>query len=80
MVFIDYKKAFGSMKREEISRSSTKIGVSADLLRKVKNTYKNTIHFVKTNKEHSAWYEPRLRLRQGSVLSPILFNIIMNNV
>jgi hypothetical protein len=80
MSYINYKKAFNSVKREEITRSSIEIGVSADLLRKVKNTYKSTINFVKINKERSVSYEPRLGLRQGRVLTPILFNIIMNDV
>jgi hypothetical protein len=35
MVFIDYKKAFDDVEREEIWKSLEKIGIAADLLRKV---------------------------------------------
>jgi hypothetical protein len=50
MVLTDYKKAFYSMKREEICKNLEKTGIVADLLIKVKNTYKRTISCVKTNK------------------------------
>jgi hypothetical protein len=36
MVFLDFKKAFGSMKREEIWKSLEKIGILADLIEKWK--------------------------------------------
>jgi hypothetical protein len=80
MVFVDYKKAFDSVKKEEISKSLEKIGIAAYFLRKVKNTYKRTINCVKTNKGQSAWFETKSGVRQGSILSPILFNIIVNDV
>jgi hypothetical protein len=35
MVFIDYKKAFNSVKKEEIRKNLEKIGIAADLLIKV---------------------------------------------
>jgi hypothetical protein len=40
MIFIDYKKAFDSVRREEIWKSLEKLGISTDLVRKVKNTQK----------------------------------------
>jgi hypothetical protein len=53
-----------------------KIGIAADLFRKVKNIYKRMITCIKTNKGWSAWFERRLGVRLGNVLSQI-FNIIM---
>jgi hypothetical protein len=55
-----------------------KTGIAADLLRKVKNTYRMTINCIKTNKGQSAWFDTRSEVRQ-SKLSLILFNIIINN-
>jgi hypothetical protein len=49
-------------------------------LRKGKNTYVRTINCSKTNKGQSAWFQTRSGLRKGSVLSLILFNIIMKVV
>jgi hypothetical protein len=43
MTFIYYKKAFDSVKREEIWKSLEKIGIAADLLKEMKNTYYRTI-------------------------------------
>jgi hypothetical protein len=59
MVFIDCKKAFDSMKREEVWKSLEKIGIAADMLRKVKNTCKMTPDCNKTNKGQSAWFDTR---------------------
>jgi hypothetical protein len=50
MVFVDYKKAFYSVKREDTWKILEKTGIAADLFRKVKNTYKRTINCIKTNK------------------------------
>jgi hypothetical protein len=47
MVFIDCKKAFDSVKREEILKSLEKVGIAADLLKKVKNTYKRAVIALK---------------------------------
>jgi hypothetical protein len=57
MLFIDYKKPSDSVKREKICKSLEKIGIAADLLGKVKNTYKRAINCVKTNKVWSACFE-----------------------
>jgi hypothetical protein len=38
MVFMDYKKGFDGVKREEIWRSFEKVGIAAVLLRKVEST------------------------------------------
>jgi O-phosphoseryl-tRNA(Cys) synthetase len=46
----------------------------------VKNTYKRAINCGKTHMKQSAWFETISGLRQGSVLSLILFNIIIKNV
>jgi hypothetical protein len=59
MVIIHYKKAFDTVKREEIWKSVAKIEIAADLFRKVKNTYDRTINCIKTNKAQSAWIETR---------------------
>jgi hypothetical protein len=56
-----------------------KIGISAGLFRKAKNTYERTINCIQTNKGCSAWFETRSSVREGSVLSLIFFNIILND-
>jgi hypothetical protein len=75
MIFIDYKKVFDSVRRD-----LEKLRISADILRKVKNTYEKTINCVKTNMRRSSWFQTRSRIRQGNIFSPILFNVIMNAV
>jgi hypothetical protein len=57
VVFIDYKKAFDSVKKKRNLEQLGKIGIAADFLRKVNNTYNRTINCDKTNKGKSAWFE-----------------------
>jgi hypothetical protein len=64
MVSIDYKKAFNSVKREEICKRLEKVKIAADL-GKVKSTYKRTTNCVKINKEWSVWFETRSGVRQA---------------
>jgi hypothetical protein len=68
LIFIDNKKVFVSVRREEIWKCLEKLGISTDLLRKVKNTCEKTTNCVETNKRQSSWFKMRLVVRQGSVL------------
>jgi hypothetical protein len=72
--------AFDNVKREETWKSLEKTGIAADLLRKVIYILKRTVNCVKTNKRQSTCSETRSGVRQGSVLSPVLFNIAINDV
>jgi hypothetical protein len=54
MVFTDCKTAFNSVERGGIWKSFEKMGIAAKRLSEVKNIYKRTVNFVKTNKGQSA--------------------------
>jgi uncharacterized pyridoxal phosphate-containing UPF0001 family protein len=45
-IFVDYNKAFDIVKRDEIWKSLERKRTAADLLRKLKNTCKNTINCI----------------------------------
>jgi hypothetical protein len=60
--------------------SLEKVVISADLSRNVKRTYERTVNCIETNKGQSAWFETRLGVRQGSILSLILLNVMMNDI
>jgi hypothetical protein len=77
MIFIDYKEVVWQCENLE------KFGETRNLNRyfeKMENTYEKTINCVTTNKGQSSWFETRLGIRQGSVLSPVLFNVMMNEI
>jgi hypothetical protein len=57
-----------------------KLRISTDLLSKMKKSHENTINFVETNKGQSSWSETRSRVRQGTILSPILFNVTTDKI
>jgi hypothetical protein len=46
----------------------------------MRNTYERTANCIKTNKWWSGWFETRLGVMQRSVLSPLLFNMIISNI
>jgi hypothetical protein len=69
VIIINYNKVFDSMRKEEICKSLEKLGISTDLLRKVKNTHEKSVNCVKTDMGFSSWFETKSRVRQGSVLS-----------
>jgi hypothetical protein len=73
MIFADYKKACEEKK-------FGKLGISTDLLRKVKNTHEKTINRVKISNGWSSWVQTRSGVQQGRISSPILFNVTMNEI
>ena len=48
--------------------------------KKNKKTYYFTKCCVQTKYGTTEWFDPESRVRQGSVLAPLLFNIAMNEI
>ena len=78
--FIDLQKACDSVGRELLWEELTRFGVPTKMLRTIRN-----FHFgmrarvgtikIKNDGEHSEWFGVTQGLRQGCVLSPLLFNV-----
>lgn len=80
MAFIDLEKAFDSVSRKEIWESLKRRGVNKKLRDNIKTMYKITRNYVRTGNSQSDIFETKDGLRQGGVLSPTLFNVIMDDV
>lgn len=78
--FIDLEKAFDKVPREKVWISLEKRGVNSKLQRAIKVIYKNTRNYVISNNERSEEFKTREGLRQGGVLSPVLFTIFMDEI
>ena len=72
--FIDFRKTYDSINRSKLWLMLRDDGVSGKMLQAVKSIY-NTVSSVKTD-----WFNVNCGLRQGCILSPILFNLFINDL
>ena len=80
IAFLDLEKAFDSIPREVVWRSLSERGVDRRLIDCIASIYKTTRNYVRTGNLKSREFVTKEGLRQGGVLSPTLFNIVMDNV
>ena len=74
MCFIDLQKAYDSVDRELLWVVLVRFGVPEKMLTVIRQFHEGMRARVRTD-EHSEWFDVTQGLRQGCVLSPLLFNI-----
>lgn len=79
VAFLDIQKAFDSVPRQKIWISLQQRGIDQGLIGAIRSIYKNTRNYVRTGNLHSEEFITKEGLRQGGVLSPTLFNVIMDD-
>ncbi|XP_076067750.1 uncharacterized protein LOC143040554 [Oratosquilla oratoria] len=79
-IFIDMEKAFDKVPREEIWRAleHQEYDVPANLKRAIKSIYRKCENKVKLRDGDTTWFQVRTGVRQGGVISPLLFIIFMD--
>ena len=76
MCFIDLQKAYDSVDRELLWVVLARFGVPEKMLTVIRPFHEGIRARVRTDDgEHSEWFDVTQGLRQGCVLSPLLFNI-----
>ena len=75
--FIELEKAFDRVPREVVWWAMRKLGVEEWLVRVVKSLYENARSRVRVNDTFSDEFEVKVRVHQGSVLSPLLFIMVL---
>ena len=75
VAFIDLRKAFDSVRRDTLLNMLCSAGISNTFINAVKAIYGNVLSCVRVNGEFTDMFDC---LRQGCVLSPTLFSIIIN--
>lgn len=80
VLFIDFKKAYDSVKRMELIRSMQEFEVPPKLERLVNMTLKKTPNNVRIKNQVSEDFMVKTGLRQGDPLSTLLFNIALEKV
>lgn len=78
MTFVDYEKAFDSVKREYIWEALNRLGIPRKITNLIKNSYNGAncrvLHYGKLSEAFSV----TTGVRQGYVLSPLLFIVVVD--
>ena len=78
--FIDLKKAYDSVNRELLWHKLEHLGIGGTMLNAVKSLYTAVSSCVRINGFYTEWFDVTSGLRQGCSLSPLLFNIFINDL
>ena len=78
--FIDFKKAYDYVDRKILWERLQRVGVSGRMLSAVKSLYSNITACVRINGMCTDWFTVSTGLRQGCTLSPILFNLFIDDL
>ena len=76
-LFIDFKKAYDSVRREVIYNILIEFGLSMKLVRLIKMCLTGTFSRIQVGKNVSDMFPIRNGLKQGDALSPLLFNFAL---
>ena len=79
-LFVDFKQAYDSIHRSSMWNIMKEMGIPDKLIRVTQACYRNTTCTVRFGKKMSTPIEIQTGLKQGCILSPLLFNIMMEKV
>jgi len=76
-LFIDFKKAYDSVRRKVLYNILIKFGIPKKLVRLIKMCLSETHSRVRVGKNLSDMFPIRNGLKQGDALSPLLFKFVL---
>ena len=77
MAFVDLEEAFDQVPRKAIWWALRELGVDEWIVRLVQGMYSNARSRVRVGEGYSEEFEVKFGVHQGSVLSPLLFIIVL---
>jgi len=80
MVFVDQEKAFDRVNREKLWTVLEEYGIKGQLLDNTRALYRESRAAVRTRSGYTTWFDVTSGVRQGCVLSPLLFIIYMDRI
>ncbi len=78
--FVDFSKAFDLVPREILISKLISAGINGNMLEIIKTIYAEDQACVKIGDKHSDLFRTNMGVRQGCVLSPLLFNIFLSDI
>ena len=80
IVFVDKEKAFDKVNRDKLWQILEMYNVQGQLLDSIRAIYANSMSTVRTSKGLADWFDITSGVRQGWVLSPLLFIIYLDRI
>ncbi|CAG9828610.1 unnamed protein product, partial [Diabrotica balteata] len=80
LCFIDYPKAFDCVNHSELIRLPQERSIDENDLKIIKNLYMNQVASVRVGLESTSCFSIEKGVRQGCVLSPLLFNLYSETI
>ena len=78
--FVDFRKAYDSVWREGLFYKLLKAGVRGNAFNVIESMYRKSECCVKINGERTDFMSDSVGVKQGEVLSPLLFNLFINDL
>ena len=78
--FVDFRKAYDSVWRKGLLYKLRKVGVVGKMFDIIRSMYSNPKSSVFLNGKHSKSFDTTIGVKQGDVLSTLLFNIFINDL
>ena len=79
-VFVDFKKAYDSINRSKLFTELKDLGIAGKMFYSLQSLYDDVKCCVKLNGFHTDWFAVRCGLKQRCSLSPMLFNLYINDL
>ena len=80
VVFVDYLKAFDLVDRESLWLVLQKVKTSTKMIRMMQGIYKSVQSCVRWGHEMSDFFECPQGVKQGCMMSPVIFSLLINDV
>ena len=78
--FIDFRKAYDRVSRDKLLYRLKTLGINGTFLKNIESMYKQTFYSIKLKNGHLEAISSNLGLKQGCPLSPMLFNLYIDDV
>ena len=78
--FIDYRKAFDSVDRSKVWDKFHSLSISTKMIKILQAIYSNVFSCVRWNGNLSEFFSCPVGLKQGCLLSPIMFSLLIGDV
>lgn len=78
--FVDFKKAYDSVWREGLFLKMQKYNIKGNFYKVVKSMYDQSVCCIRANGKQGGLFNCRNGVKQGETLSPILFNVFLNDL
>ena len=78
--FVDFKKAFDSVPRDLLLEKLLSFGITGKFFNILRNIYTSDKACIKNGQSCSEFFELNIGVRQGCILSPLLFNLFLSDL